>query len=108
VNNKVASSDDESPIVEHQYIEKTSSTTNVQTSRVNAAIEATKIPTPLPDAPPRVPRTLQDFEREEKVKWDAFNASRSRLSKFLRKNPPPTYLKVAKKRFDEAAKNGTL
>ena len=108
VDNKVASSDDESPIVEHQYIEKISSTTNVQTSRVNAAIEATKIPTPLPDTPPRVPKTLQDFEREEKVKWDAFNASRSKLSKLFRKNPPPTYLKVAKARFDEAAKNGTL
>ena len=81
----------------------------MQTSRINAAIEATQIPTPLPDAPPRVPKTLKDFEDEEKKKFDAFHASRSKLSKFLRKIPPASqWKKVAKARFDEAAKNGTL
>lgn len=38
VKDKIASSDDESPIVEHQYVEKKSTTVEIQKNRLNLAI----------------------------------------------------------------------
>jgi hypothetical protein len=114
VENKIASSDDESPIVEHQYVEKTSTTAVVQTSRINAAIEATQPPTPVTETTPVVkpPRTLKDFEDEEKKKFDDANAKRSKLSKFLfgkrLSGGERLWKNAAKKKYEEAKKNGTL
>jgi hypothetical protein len=110
VENKIASSDDESPIVEHQYVEKKSSTTNIQTSRVNAAIEATKTPppttTPTTESLTRKPRTLIDFENEEKAKWDA-ETKKTPLA-FIRKGLTLVWKNRAKKRFEDAKLAGTL
>jgi hypothetical protein len=111
VENKIASSDDESPIVEHQYVEKKSSTTDIQTSRINAAIEATKTPPPTTPTPTtesltRKPRTLIDFENEEKAKWDA-ETKKNPLA-FIRKGLTLVWKSRAKKRFEDAKLAGTL
>lgn len=109
VENKIASSNDESPIVEHQYVEKTSNTTTIQTSRINAAIEATK--TPPPTTTPslnRIPRTLTDFENEEKKKWeDSVDARKNPLSR-IAKGLTLVWKGRAKKRYDDAKLAGTL
>jgi len=113
VDNKIASSDDESPIVEHQYVEKTSTTAIVQTSRVNAAIEATQPPAPVVEEPAtKPPRTLKDFEDEEKKKFDDANSKRSKLSKLLfgkrLSGAERLWKNAAKKKYEAAKKAGTL
>lgn len=113
VNKKVASTDDDSPTENRQIIQKSSTTVDVQRSRINAAIDLAKTtPTPTTTQTPtkevltRTPRTLIDFENEEKAKWEESN--KTNPLGFIRKGINVVWKSRAKKRYDEAKLAGTL